>query len=152
VRVCTPAELPAIAAELIAAIPAAAGVRRGARAAVPKMWSALERRHIDRKRRIVRVERENDAARIVPDARTSVREAPLTRAALDAPPSGQHFAVQDANSRHAAAVTLNRKVKGSSPSRPTRRSIPDAARPVPAARLRCSAVCAHERSLDPLER
>jgi hypothetical protein len=80
-RVYTPAELLAIAAERIAALPAAARVRRGDRAAVPQKVVALERRHIDRRRRIVRAEQKSVAARIVPDAktRTSVGEAPLTR-------------------------------------------------------------------------
>jgi integrase len=85
VRVYTVAELAGIAAELSEAyrpLPdfgAATGLR-------PEEWSALERRHVDRKRRIVRVEQKNVEAVIVPGAKTkgSVREVPLTGRALAA--------------------------------------------------------------------
>ena len=81
-RVYTPGELVAIAAELssrfqaLPAFVAGTGLR-------PEEWSALERRHIDRARRIVRVDQKNVGARIVPGGKTraSIREVPLTRAA-----------------------------------------------------------------------
>lgn len=49
----------------------------------PEEWGALERRHVDRTRRLVRVEQENVDGSILPGGKTrnSVREAPLTRAA-----------------------------------------------------------------------
>jgi integrase len=82
VRVYTVAELDAIAAELskpYASLPmfgAATGLR-------PEEWSALERRHIDRTRRVIRVEQKNVDATIVPGGKTknSIREVPLTRRA-----------------------------------------------------------------------
>ena len=54
----------------------------------PEEWGALERRHIDRVRRLARVEQANVAGEVVPRTKTrgSVREVPLTRAALDAIP------------------------------------------------------------------
>jgi integrase len=85
VRAYTLAELDAITDELssayrtLPAFAAATGLR-------PEEWSALERRHIDRHRRIVRVEQKNVDGRIVPGGKTanSVREVPLTRRALAA--------------------------------------------------------------------
>lgn len=85
VRVYTMAELAAIAAELsklykpLPAFAAATGLR-------PEEWSALERRHVDRGRRIVRVEQKNVEARIVPGGKTrsSLREVPLSGRALAA--------------------------------------------------------------------
>jgi integrase len=85
VRVYTVAELDAIAAELskpYRALPvfgAATGLR-------PEEWSALERRHVDRTRRVVRIEQKNVDATIVPGAKTksSLREVPLTARALAA--------------------------------------------------------------------
>jgi hypothetical protein len=64
VRVYSVAELDAISAELDAAymplpsFAAATGLR-------PEEWSALERRHVDRRRRIVRVEQANVDGAIV---------------------------------------------------------------------------------------
>ena len=69
VRVCTDAELDAIAAELapayrpLPAFGAATGLR-------PEEWAALERRHVDRTRRLIRVEQKNVDARIVPGGKT----------------------------------------------------------------------------------
>jgi integrase len=85
VRVYTAAELAAIAEELdpryaqLPAFGAATGLR-------PEEWGALERRHVDRARRLVRVEQKNVEARIVPGGKTkaSIREVPLTRVALAA--------------------------------------------------------------------
>lgn len=86
VRVYTPAELGAISDELLApykSLPifgAATGLR-------PEEWSALERRHVDRKRRVVRVEQKNVDATIVPGTKRPGdpgREVPLTRSALAA--------------------------------------------------------------------
>jgi integrase len=85
VRVYTVSELDAIAAELapayqpLPAFVAATGLR-------PEEWSALERRHVDRKRRLLRVEQKNVDATIVPGGKTrnSIREVPLTRRALGA--------------------------------------------------------------------
>jgi integrase len=85
VRAYTLAELDAIAAELSApyaplpAFAAATGLR-------PEEWSALERRHVDRARRVVRVEQKNVDAAVVPGGKTtnSVREVPLTGRALAA--------------------------------------------------------------------
>ena len=52
----------------------------------PEEWAALERRHIDRVRRVVRVEQKNVDAVILPGGKTknSVREVPLTVRALEA--------------------------------------------------------------------
>jgi integrase len=85
VRVYTVAELDAITAELSAAyrtLPAF-GAATGLR---PEEWGALERRHIDRTRRLLRVEQKNVDAAIVPGGKTknSVREVPLTGRALTA--------------------------------------------------------------------
>jgi integrase len=85
VRVFSLTELDAIATELapayrpLPAFGAATGLR-------PEEWAALERRHIDRQRRIVRVEQKNVEAAIVPGAKTknSIREVPLTCRALAA--------------------------------------------------------------------
>jgi integrase len=85
VRVYKLAELDAIAVELSAAyeslpdFAASTGLR-------PEEWAALERRHIDRQRRVVKVEQKNVEARIVPGGKTknSVREVPLTGRALAA--------------------------------------------------------------------
>jgi integrase len=85
VRVYTVAELDAIAAELSIAyqpLPgfgAATGLR-------PEEWSALERRHVDRYRRLVKVEQKNVDATIVAGGKTksSIREVPLTGRALAA--------------------------------------------------------------------
>jgi hypothetical protein len=85
VRVFTAAELAAIADELdpryreLPAFGAATGLR-------PAEWGALERRHVDRARRPVRVEQKNVEGRIEPGAksRTSVREVALSRVALAA--------------------------------------------------------------------
>jgi integrase len=85
VRAYTLAELDAIAAELSApyaplpAFAAATGLR-------PEEWSALDRRHVDRHRRIVKVEQKNVDATTVPGGKTanSVREVPLTGRALAA--------------------------------------------------------------------
>jgi integrase len=85
VRVYAVAELAAIAAELSKAyepLPdfgAATGLR-------PEEWAALERRHVDRARRLVKVEQKNVDAAIVPGGKTkgSVREVPLTGRALAA--------------------------------------------------------------------
>jgi integrase len=85
VRVYTISELDAIAAELSDAYRAlpAFGAATGLR---PEEWSALERRHVDRRRRLVKVEQKNVGARIVPGGKTkgSVREIPLTGRALAA--------------------------------------------------------------------
>ena len=83
--------MAAIAAELqpryraLPAFGAATGLR-------PEEWGALERRHVDRQRRIVRIEQKNVEARIEPGGKTknSVREVPLTRAALAGPRPGGH--------------------------------------------------------------
>jgi integrase len=90
VRVYSVAELDAIAAEISAAYSTlpAFGVATGLR---PEEWAALERRHVDRARRLLKVEQKNVAATIVPGGKTknSVREVPLTGralAALDALP------------------------------------------------------------------
>jgi integrase len=85
VRVYTLAELAAIADELSAAyrpLPAF-GAATGLR---PEEWGALERRHIDRSRRLLRVEQKNVDATIVPGGKTkgSIREVPLTGRALAA--------------------------------------------------------------------
>jgi integrase len=85
VRAFTFAEVDAIAGELsevyrlLPAFVAATGLR-------PEEWAALERRHVDRDRRIVRVEQKNVDATIVPGGKTkgSTREVPLTRRALAA--------------------------------------------------------------------
>jgi integrase len=85
VRVYTVFELDAIASELaeayqpLPAFGAATGLR-------PEEWSALERRHVDRARRLLRVEQKNVEATIVPGGKTksSVREVPLTGRALAA--------------------------------------------------------------------
>ena len=85
VRVYTKTELAAISDELhpryreLPEFGAATGLR-------PEEWSALERRHVDRTRRLVRVEQKNVDGRILPGGKTrnSVREVPLTRAALAA--------------------------------------------------------------------
>jgi integrase len=85
IRVYTVAELDAIADELskpyvsLPAFGAATGLR-------PEEWSALERRHVDRARRVARVEQKNVDATIVPGGKTknSLREVPLTRRALEA--------------------------------------------------------------------
>jgi integrase len=86
VRVFTAAELTAIADELppayrpLPAFGAATGLR-------PEEWSALERRHVDRTRRLLRVEQKNVAGTIVPGTKRpgdTGREVPLTRAALAA--------------------------------------------------------------------
>lgn len=91
VRAYTLAELAAIETELSTAyrplVPfaAATGLR-------PEEWAALERRHVDRARRVVRVEQViGDAGAVRPGGKTanSVREVPLTGralAALDALP------------------------------------------------------------------
>jgi integrase len=83
VRVYTVFELDAIAAELVDAyrpLPAF-GAATGLR---PEEWSALERRHVDRCRRLVRIEQKNVDATIIPGGKTksSVREVPLTGRAL----------------------------------------------------------------------
>ncbi|HEY7207005.1 MAG TPA: tyrosine-type recombinase/integrase [Gaiellaceae bacterium] len=85
IRTYTLDELDAIADELsdayrtLPAFAAATGLR-------PEEWSALERRHIDRARRVIRVEQKNVDGRIEPGGKTtnSVREVPLTRRALQA--------------------------------------------------------------------
>jgi integrase len=86
VRVYTLAELDAIAAELsqpyrpLPAFAAATGLR-------PEEWAALERRHIDRARRVARVEQVvGDDGQIRPGGKTanSVREVSLTGRALAA--------------------------------------------------------------------
>jgi integrase len=85
VRPYTVAELDAIAVELsdayrgLPGFGASTGLR-------PEEWSALERRHVDRRRRLVRVEQKNVEAAIVPGGKTknSVREVPLTARALAA--------------------------------------------------------------------
>jgi integrase len=85
VRAYTPAELVALAAEFSGAyepLPdfgAATGLR-------PEEWSALERKHVDRRRRLVKVEQANVEATIVPRLKTknSRREVPLTGRALAA--------------------------------------------------------------------
>jgi integrase len=85
VRVFTALELDAITAELpavwqaIPAFAAATGLR-------PGEWAALERRHLDAARRLVRVEQKNVTATILPGGKTqgSVREVPLTQRALAA--------------------------------------------------------------------
>jgi integrase len=85
VRVYGVTELDAVAAELsrdYASLPAfgsATGLR-------PEEWSALERRHVDRQCRVVKIEQKNVDAKIVPGGKTknSVREVPLTRRALEA--------------------------------------------------------------------
>ena len=59
VRVYTLAELDAIAAELSTALPAAARVRAPRPGYGPRSGRALERRHVDRARRLVRVEQKN---------------------------------------------------------------------------------------------
>jgi integrase len=77
VRAYTLVELDAIADEIaeayrpLPAFAAATGLR-------PEEWSALERRHIDRDRRVVRVEQKNVDGTIVAGAKTkgSVREVP----------------------------------------------------------------------------
>jgi integrase len=84
-RVYTVAELDALADELSDAyrtLPAF-GTATGLR---PEEWSALERRHIDRARRLLRVEQKNVYATIVPGGKTkkSIREVPLTGRALAA--------------------------------------------------------------------
>jgi integrase len=83
IRVYTLADLAAIADELskpyqqLPAFGAATGLR-------PEEWSALERRHIDRGRRVIRIEQKNVDAKIVPGGKTrgSLREVPLSRRAL----------------------------------------------------------------------
>jgi integrase len=83
--VYTLAELDAIAAELsksyrsLPVFGAATGLR-------PEEWSALERRHIDRARRLVKVEQKNIDAKIALGGKTknSVREVPLAGRALAA--------------------------------------------------------------------
>jgi integrase len=86
IRAYTLAELDAIADELskpyrpLPAFGAATGLR-------PEEWAALERRHVDRVRRVVRVEQVvGDDGRIRPGGKTanSVREVPLTGRALAA--------------------------------------------------------------------
>jgi integrase len=85
IRPYTRAELEAIEAELdpvyapVVPFGAATGLR-------PEEWSALERRHVDRTGRVVKVEQKNVGATIVQGGKTanSVREVPLTRAALAA--------------------------------------------------------------------
>jgi integrase len=86
VRVYALAELDAITAELsepyraLPAFAAATGLR-------PEEWAALERRHVDRARRVVRVEQVvGDDGQIRPGGKTanSVREASLSRRALAA--------------------------------------------------------------------
>jgi integrase len=85
IRVYTLPELDAIAAELSKAyrqLPvfgAATGLR-------PEEWAALERRHINRDRRVLRVEQKNVDARIIPGGKTrgSIREVPLSGRALAA--------------------------------------------------------------------
>jgi integrase len=85
VRLYTDAELTAIAAELspryrpLPIFGAATGLR-------PEEWAALERRHVDRERRILKVEQKNVDAAIGPGGKTknSVREVPLSRDALAA--------------------------------------------------------------------
>jgi hypothetical protein len=68
VRVYTLAELDTIAAQLapayrpLPAFGAATGL-------LPEEWAALERRHVDRQRRLVRVEQKNVEAAIVPGAK-----------------------------------------------------------------------------------
>jgi hypothetical protein len=67
VRVYTLAELEAIAASApyrpLPAFGAATGLR-------PEEWAALERRHVDRARRLIRVEQKNVDAAIVPGGKT----------------------------------------------------------------------------------
>jgi integrase len=85
VRVYTVAELDAIADELadvyrpLPAFGAATGLR-------PEEWGALERRHVDRRRRLVKVEQANVDAELVPRLKTknSRREVPLSGRALAA--------------------------------------------------------------------
>lgn len=85
VRVFTPAELEAIAAELapayrpLPAFAAATGLR-------PEEWQALERRDIDRRRGLLTVRRFASGGEVVGTGKTpgSRREVPLTMAALEA--------------------------------------------------------------------
>jgi integrase len=85
VRAYSLAELAALEAELgaahgpIVAFAAATGLR-------PQEWLALERRDVDRARRVARVERVVSAGEVRHGGKTagSVREVPLSRRALDA--------------------------------------------------------------------
>jgi integrase len=86
VRAYTLAELAAISAELskpyqpLVPFAAATGLR-------PEEWAALERRHVDRARRVARVEQVvGDDGQVRPGGKTanSVREVPLTGRALAA--------------------------------------------------------------------
>ena len=85
VRAFTFAELAALEAELgpqygpIVAFAAATGLR-------PQEWIPLERRDVDAKRRVVRIERVLSDGQVRYGAKTrgSVREVPLSRRALDA--------------------------------------------------------------------
>jgi hypothetical protein len=88
IRVYTPAELVALSAELRAAYRALPAFGAATRLR-PEEWGVLERRHIERKQRIVRVEQKNIGAGSCSVARPtkSVREVPLTRAALDMIPA-----------------------------------------------------------------
>jgi integrase len=85
IRPYTRVELDAIEDELdpvyapVVPFGAATGLR-------PEEWSALERRHVDRTGRVVKVEQKNVGATIVLGGKTanSVREMPLTRVAVAA--------------------------------------------------------------------
>lgn len=129
VRVYTAAELAAVADELdpcYSALPAF-GAATGLR---PEEWGALERRHVDRTRRLVRVEQKNVDGRIVPGGktRTSVREVPLSRvalAALDAiPPRLDTLLVFPDPAAGRSTSTTSAGANGRRPSRPRESRLP----------------------------
>lgn len=123
VRVFTPAELEAIAAELspaYAAVPAfaaATGLR-------PEEWQALERRDVDRRVGLLNVLRTVSDGEVVELGKTAGarRQVPLTRPALDALDAIPRAWTRRWSSRRRAAasstLTTGAGASGRPPSRP----------------------------------